>query len=265
MLRGAACVVLSLFWAGACAGAGINFYSLTHEAALGSQMALEVERQVKLSDDAQVDEYVNRLAQNLAKQAETPFPVTVKVIQSDEVNAFTLPGGHIFVNTGMLRVTASEAEMASLLAHEIGHVAARHLTRQATRSELLRSGLLPAAGLAGVPGVLAGELARLGLGLGNFHVSREFEGEADQLGVRYLLAAGYDPRAAVDLLERVEAAERRHSGKLARLYETHPPTVERIRKVEKAIARLRTAEVALAVNTSEYEEIRKRLACCNSH
>src|SRR5436305_324189 len=99
-------------------------------------MALEVERQAKLSEDVPLGEYVNRVAQNLVKQADVQFPVVVKIIQSDELNAFTLPGGHIFVNTGMLRVTASEAELASLLAHEIAHVSARHLTRQATRNEL---------------------------------------------------------------------------------------------------------------------------------
>ncbi len=256
MLRGAAFAVLSLLWAGSCAASGINFYSLKHEAALGRQMALEVERQAKLSDDAQVDEYVNRLAQNLAKQADVQFPVTVKIIQSDELNAFTLPGGHIFVNTGMLRVTASEAELASLLAHEIGHVAARHLTRQASRSELLRTGLAPLESMAGISGVLG----RMGLPLGILHFSREFESEADQLGVHYLFAAGYDPGAAVDLLERIEAAERRRSGTVSRLYETHPATVDRIHRVEKAIARLKTGDLALAVNTSQYEEIRKRLA-----
>ena len=256
MLRGAAFAVLSLLWAGSCAASSINFYSLKHEAALGRQMALEVERQAKLSDDAQVDEYVNRLAQNLAKQADVQFPVTVKIIQSDELNAFTLPGGHIFVNTGMLRVTASEAELASLLAHEIGHVAARHLTRQASRSELLRTGLAPLESMAGISGVLG----RMGLPLGILHFSREFESEADQLGVHYLFAAGYDPRAAVDLLERIEAAERRRSGTVSRLYETHPATVDRIHRVEKAIARLKTGGLALAVNTSQYEEIRKRLA-----
>lgn len=260
MLRVAAIVVLSFLWTGSGAAAGINLYSLKHEAALGRQMALEVERQASLSDDLRVDEYVNRLVQNLAKQADAPFPIVVRVIQSDELNAFTLPGGHIFVNTGMLRLTASEGELASLLAHEIGHVAARHLTRQATRSELLRTGLAPVAGMAGASGALARELSQLGLPLSIFHFSREFEGEADLLGVRYLFAAGYDPRAAVDLLERLEAAERRRSGPLSRLYQTHPATVDRIRRVENAIARLKTTDLALAVNTSQYEEIRQRLA-----
>lgn len=223
-------------------------------------MALEVERQARLADDLQVGEYINRIAQNLAKQADVQFPVTVKVIQSEELNAFTLPGGHIFVNTGMLRVTASEAELASLLAHEIAHVSARHLTRQATRSGLLRAGLAPVEGMAGISGAVARQLGQLGLPLGVFHFSREFESEADLLGVQYLFAAGYDPGAAVDLLERIEAAERRAPGTVSRLYETHPATGDRIRKVEKSIARLKPSNAVLAVNTSEYEEIRKRLA-----
>ncbi len=150
--------------------------------------------------------------------------------------------------------------MASLLAHEIGHVSGRHLTRQASRSELLRAGLAPVDGMTGITGALARQLGPLGLPLGVFHFSRAFEGEADLLGVQYLFAAGYDPRAAVDLLERIEAAERKRGGTVSRLYETHPATADRIHKVEKAIARLKTGDVLLAINTSEYEEIRRRLA-----
>ena len=258
MLRCAALIILGLSSAGLCAG--VNFYSLKHEAALGRQMALEVERQAKLSEDVPLGEYVNRVAQNLVKQADVQFPVTVKIIQSDELNAFTLPGGHIFVNTGMLRVTASEAELASLLAHEIAHVSARHVTRQATRSELLRTGLAPVESMGGVGGMVARQLGPLGLPLGIFHFSREFESEADLLGVQYLFAAGYDPGASVDLLERIEAAERKRPGTVSRLYETHPATGDRIHKVEKAISRLKTGDLLLAINTSEYEEMRKRLA-----
>ncbi len=241
------------------ASASLNFYSLKKEIALGHQMALEVERQAKLLDDAEVTEYVNRIGQNIARHSDSSFPIVIKVIQSNEANAFTLPGGHIFVNTAMLRVTESEAELASLLAHEIGHVSARHLTRQASRSDLLRASMVPAAAVTGISGVLARQLAALGFPLGTSHFSREFETEADQLGIEYLFAAGYDPGAAVDLLERIEVSEKHRPGAVARMYESHPVTADRIARVSKSIARLEPTHEPLAITTSEYEAVRKRI------
>lgn len=258
-MRVGAISALVLLFAPLSAAGPVNLYSLKHEMALGQQMALEVERQAKLLDDLTVTEYVNRIGQNIARHADTPFPVVVKVIRSDEVNAFTLPGGHIFVNSGALRVTASEAELASLLAHEIGHVSGRHLTRQATKASLLQASLAPAGAMGGVQGMIARQLATWGMPLGKFHFSRQFEDEADQAGVKLLFAAGYDPEASIDFLERIEAGERRRPGTVARLYESHPVTADRIARVGKAISRLETTTAPLAINTSEYEAVRRRL------
>ena len=259
MRAAAIAALICLIGASICSAAGLNLYSLKKEIALGRQMSLEVERQAKLVDDPAVTDYINRVGQNVARRAASNFPVVIKVIQSSEVNAFTLPGGHVFVNTGMLRVTESEAELASLLAHEIGHVAGRHLTRQASKRDLLRATLTPVSAVGGISGVLARQLAALGFPLGTSHFSREFETEADQLGVTYLYAAGYDPEAAVDLLERIEAAERRRPGTVSRVFESHPMTAERIARVSKAITKLKPGNLPLAINTSEYEVIRRRL------
>jgi predicted Zn-dependent protease len=259
-MRVAAIFVFFLSSAAQMAGSGINLYSLKKEISLGRQMSLEVEKQARLLDDPTITEYVNRIGQRVAGEADSSFPIVIRVIQASEVNAFTLPGGHIFVNTGMLRVTESEAELASLLAHEVGHVVGRHLTREASKSQLLKAGLVPVSSVTGISGIVARQLAALGLPLGASHFSREFETEADQLGVRYLFNAGYDPNAAVDLLERIETSEQRRPGAVSRFYESHPMTADRIAHVTKSISRLSAGAEPLALNTSEYEEVRKRLA-----
>src|SRR5438067_1393547 len=130
-------------------GKGINFYSIEKEMALGQQLAIEVEKQAKMVDDAIVGEYVNRLGQNLARNSDAKMPITFKIIDSDSVNAFTLPGGHVFVNSGLIRVAETEAELAGAVAHEIAHVAARHITRQETRSQIVNLATTPLILLGG--------------------------------------------------------------------------------------------------------------------
>src|SRR6201994_2864310 len=130
-------------------GKGVNFYSIEKEIALGKQMAQEVERQAKIVDDPIVAEYVNRIGQNLVRNSDAKVPFTIKVIDSEEINAFALPGGFFFVNTGILLNADNEAEMAGVMAHEIAHVAARHGTRQATRGTLIQMATIPAIMMGG--------------------------------------------------------------------------------------------------------------------
>src|SRR5580698_7893943 len=162
---------------------GLNFYTLDQEMALGKQLAIEVEKQAKIVDDPIVSEYINRLGQNLARNSDVTFPVTFKLIESDEINAFTLPGGYVFINTGLLELSANEAELASAIAHEIGHAAARHATRQASRDRLINIGTLP---LAILGGPAAGLAMRAAVPMAYMRFSREFETEADLLGIQYL-------------------------------------------------------------------------------
>ena len=119
-------------------GKGVNFYSLEKEIALGKQLAQEVERQAKVIDDPIVAEYVNRIGQNLVRNSDAKVPFTIKVLDTEEVNAFALPGGFFFVNSGLILKADSESELAGVMAHEIAHVACRHGTRQATRGELMQ-------------------------------------------------------------------------------------------------------------------------------
>jgi predicted Zn-dependent protease len=236
----------------------VNFYSIEQEIALGRQLAIEVEKQVKIVDDPILSEYINRLGQNLARNSDVTFPVSFKVIESDDINAFTLPGGFIFINSGLVKLSGSEAELAAAIAHEIGHAAARHATRQATRNRVISFSTLPLAVFGGGSGLMA-QAATLLAPVASMKFSREFETEADLLGVQYLWKAGYDPNASVDLFETLASTERRRPGSVSKLFRTHPLTPDRIEKTQRNIDRLLPARDEYVINTSEYEAARARL------
>ncbi len=238
---------------------GLNFYSLDKELALGKQLAIEVEKEAKIVDDPIVAEYINRIGQNLARNSDVTFPLTFKLIEADEINAFTLPGGYVFINTGLFRLSANEAELAAALAHEIGHAAGRHATRQASRNQLLGLSTIPLILFGGWGGVAARQAASVAEPMAFMKFSREFETEADLFGVQYLWKAGYDPEAAIDLFEALESSERRQPGSVAKLFRTHPLTRDRIEKTQKDIDALLPARKEYVINTSEYEEVRARL------
>jgi predicted Zn-dependent protease len=235
---------------------GLNFYSLDQELALGKQLSIEVERQAKIVDDPIIAEYINRLGQNLARNSDIRFPVSFKLIEADEVNAFTLPGGYIFINTALVELSGNEAELASAMAHEIGHAAARHATRQASRDRLMNIGTLPLIVLGGPVAHLAVNSA---MPMASMKFSREFESEADLLGVEYLWKSGYDPNASIDLFEALASTEKRQPGSVAKLFRAHPLTPERIEKTQKNIDKLLPARAQYVLNTSEYEDVRARL------
>jgi beta-barrel assembly-enhancing protease len=241
------------------AGRFNNIYSIDKELALGKQLSIEVHKQARVVDDPIVAEYINRLGQSLARNSDVTFPVSFTLIDSDDINAFTLPGGFVFINTGMFRLSDNEAELASVLAHELGHAAARHATRQATRTDLIAAATVPLAVFGGWMGLLVRPAASIMEPMALFHFSREFETEADMLGIQYLWKAGYDPNASVDMFERVESTERQHPGSVSKLFRSHPLTADRIEKTQNNINTLLPVRPNYVLNTSEYEDIRARL------
>ena len=206
----------------------MNWFSLEKEIGLGKQLAQEVERSSKMIDD----------------------PV---VIDSDEVNAFALPGGFFYVNSGLILRAQEESELAGVMAHEISHVTARHGTCQATKGELMQLASIPA--MIFIPYTMAGYALYQGLNMAIpltfLKFSRDAEREADFLGIQYMYKAGYDPNSYVTFFERVQADEKRRPGTIPKVFSTHPPTPERIANTQKEIARILPARQEYIVTTSE--------------
>lgn len=241
-------------------GRGINFYSLEREIAMGKEMAEDVERGARIVDDPVISEYVNRIGQNLVRNSDAKVPFTIKVIDSDEVNAFALPGGFFFVNTGLILQADNEAELAGVMAHEIAHVAARHGTRQATRGQIFNFGTIPLIFMGGWTGYAIRQAAGLAIPLGFLGFSRDMEAEADLLGLEYTYKAGYDPTAFVDFFEKVQTLEKKKPGTIAKIFSTHPMTNDRVRAAQKEIQRDLKPRPEYVVDTSEFEGVKERLA-----
>jgi len=240
-------------------GKGINFYSIEREIGLGKQMAQEVERQAKIVDDPIIAEYVNRVGQNIVRNSDAKVPFTIKVIDSEEINAFALPGGFFFVNTGILLNADNESEMAGVMAHEIAHVAARHGTRQATRGELINYGSIPLIFMGGWTGYAIRQGLGLAIPLGFLQFSRGFESEADLLGLEYIYKSGYDPTSFVDFFEKVQSQEKRKPGAMAKVFSSHPMTEDRIKNSQLVIQKYLKAKPEYVVNTSEFNDVKTRV------
>lgn len=241
-------------------GKGVNWYSLEKEIALGKGVAQDIERQAKIVDDSVISEYVNRVGQNLVRNSDVKVPVTIKVIDAEEVNAFALPGGFFFVNTGLILRAETEAEMAGVMAHEIAHIAARHGTRQATRGQIVNLATIPLIFMGGWAGYGARQAASVLIPVGFLSFSRGFESEADMLGLQYLYKAGYDPTAFVDFFEKLQSDEKRKPGTMAKVFSSHPLTDDRITNSQKNIQELLKAKPEYVVTTSEFNDVKNRLA-----
>ncbi|MGA8871375.1 MAG: M48 family metallopeptidase [Candidatus Acidiferrales bacterium] len=242
-------------------GKGLDFYSLDKEIALGKQLAQEVDKSAKFIDDPVVNEYVNRIGQNLVRNSDARVPFTIKVIDSDTVNAFALPGGFFYVNSGLVLHADEEAELAGVMAHEIAHVCARHGTKQATKGDIVQMASIPA--MIFIPYSWAGYAIYQGM---NFMIpltflkfSRNDEREADYLGTQYMYKAGYDPNAFVAFFEKVEADEKKEPGTIPKVFATHPPTPDRIEAIQKEIATILPPRNQYIVTTSEFDNVKHRL------
>jgi len=237
-----------------------NWYSLEREMAMGKQYAQQVETTVKLVQDPVVTEYVNRIGQNLVRNSDARVPFTIKVIDSDEINAFALPGGYFYVNSGLILAADDESELAGVMAHEIAHVAARHAMRQQTRGTLAQIATIPLIFVGGGIGYAARSAISLALPITFMKFSRGFEAEADYLGVQYMYKTGYDPNSFVSFFEKVQATEKKKPGSLAKAFASHPQTPDRISETQKEIATILPAREQYIVTTSEFDDVKARLA-----
>jgi beta-barrel assembly-enhancing protease len=248
-------------------GRGVgNWYTVEGQVARGRVFAQQIESQIKLVNDPVVTEYVNRIGQNLVRNSDAQVPFTIKVIDSDVVNAMALPGGFFYVNSGLILAADEEAEMAGVMAHEIAHVAACHYGREMTRLQLLQLASLPAIFMGGAIGYGVYEGMGLGIPLTFLRFSRGFEAEADYLGIEYMYRAGYDPSAFVSFFEKIQAMEKKKPGTLSKAFDTHPQTPDRIEKSQEEIRKILPAKQQYIVTTSEFDEVKARLAAIeNKH
>src|SRR5215217_1753921 len=233
--------------------------STEKEVRQGREAAAEVDRQAKFVDDPVITEYVNRVGQNIVLHSDAKVPFTIKVIDSDEVNAFALPGGFFYVNKGLLLAADNEAELAGVMAHEIAHVAARHAVENQTKASLLEYAALGGSiFLGGIPGMIYQNTAGIGL-LGIFmKFSRSAEEEADKLGVQYMYAAGYDPGAMATMFEKLEAKNKKKPGFIARAFATHPAPPDR-RASSLALAARFPEHDEYVISSSEFQRVKGRL------
>ena len=244
---------------GRIAGIFPNFISQEKEIQLGAQFAQLFEETARLVEDPVVTEYVDRLGQKIVKHSDAKVPFVFKVVDTDEVNAFALPGGYLYVNKGLILEADNESELAGVLAHEIAHVTARHATERMSKGQLLQFAAIPAlfvgGGLAGV-GIQNG--LGLGLNLAVLGITRKSEAEADQLGTQYLWNTEYDPQGFITFFEKLEARQKDKPGKFAGFFRTHPTPESRIEKVQKEISFLPPKE-EYTVSSSEFERVKARL------
>src|SRR5580658_7019395 len=240
-------------------GKGLNWYSMEKEIALGKQLAQQVERQAKIIDDPVISEYVNRVGQNLVRNSDAKVPFTIKVIDTEDVNAFALPGGFFFVNSGLILKADTEAELAGVMAHEIAHVAARHGTKQATRGEVMQLATIPLIFMGGWTGYGIRQAANLAIPMSYLQFSKAFESEADKLGLQYMYKSGYDPDAFVDFFEKLQSMEKKKPGTMNKIFADHPPTGTRIVSVQKNIQEYLKEKPEYVVTTSEFNDVKAKL------
>lgn len=245
-------------------GGGDKFWgwlggSQDKEMQIGRQLSMEVEQSAKMVEDPIITEYINRVGQNIVLHSDAKIPFTIKVIDSDEVNAFALPGGFFYVNKGLILAADNESELAGVMAHEIAHVAARHAMENAGKGQFIGYGLL--AGIiftGGIAGAILQNTAGITQALAFFKFSRGSEEEADRLGVQYLYASGYDPTGMATMFEKLASQNRKKKSALSQLFSTHPQSLERRDASLALIARFPEKEEYI-ISTSEFQRVKEHL------
>ena len=239
-----------------------NWYSTNWEVSTGKQYSMEIEKSAHMITDPVVTEYVNRIGQNIVKNSDCKVPFTIRVIDSDEINAMALPGGFFYVNSGLILAADEEAELAGVMAHETAHVCAHHAAREATKLNYMEIGSIPLEIMTygSWTGYGIYEASQLAIPITFLEFSREYESEADWLGLQYMYKAGYDPQALIQMFEKIDALEKHKPGALAKAFSDHPQTPDRIMRSEQEIATIMPAKPDYMVSTSEFDDVKSRLA-----
>ena len=237
-----------------------NWYSLDKQVMWGKQFSEQVEQTSKVIRDPVVNEYINRLAQNIVRNSDAKVPFTVKVLDDDTVNAFALPGGYFYVFSGLILAADNESELAGVMAHEIAHVAACHAAREQTRGQWANFASIPLIFVGGGLGYGIYEAMGIAVPLTFMKFSRGFEADADYLGVQYLYNSGYDPKGMPDMFEKLAALEKKKPGALSKAFDSHPQTPDRIEKTQSEIAQILPPKDQYVVDTSEFQDVKSRLA-----
>ncbi len=239
-----------------------NWYSIDTDIKVGKQYAMMVESSARMIQDPVVNEYINRIGQNLVRNSDAKVPFTIKVVDSDDINAFALPGGFFYVNSGLILAADGEAELAGVMAHEIAHVAARHATREMTRANYVSMSTIPLIFVINSWGLY--QAVNLGMSLALpvtfMKFTRDFEAEADYLGLQYMYKAGYDPQSFIAFFEKIKALEKEKPGALAKAFSSHPQTPDRILKSQEEIRQILPPRPEYIVDTSEFDQVKARLA-----
>jgi beta-barrel assembly-enhancing protease len=239
-----------------------NWYSTESEIKMGKTYADQIDKTARFITDPVINEYINRIGQNIVKNSDCKVPFTIKVLDSDEINAFALPGGFFYVNSGLILAADEEAELAGVMAHETAHVCAHHAAREMTRLNYAQLGMIPLIMMTGYSWTGYGiyEAASLAVPITFLEFSREFEAQADYLGVQYMYKAGYDPQAFITFFEKIQALEKRKPGLVAKAFSDHPQTPDRILHSQEEIAKILPARDEYLVTTSEFDQVKARLA-----
>jgi predicted Zn-dependent protease len=243
-----------------------NWYTLESQVKMGQDFARQVEQSSHVITDPFINEVVNRIGQNIQRNSDTHLPFTIKVLDVEEPNAFALPGGFMFVNAGTILIADDESELAGVMAHEVGHVAACHSARQATRGALTQIAMIPVLIMTGgLAGIGVNEAANLGIPAVFGKFGRTFEAQADYLGIQYMYMTGYDPNGMINFFEKLQALEKRRPGFAMKLYGDHPQTPDRIAKSQQEIGKILPPRDSYILNTSDFQEAKKRLALIMRH
>jgi outer membrane biosynthesis protein TonB len=237
-----------------------NWYSTETEMKEGKGVSMEIEKSVKFINDPVVTEYVNRIGQNIVKNSDAKVPFTIKVIDSDEINAMALPGGFFYVNSGLILAADDEAEVAGVMAHEIAHVAAHHQMREQTRLNYAQFGTIPLIFLGGGLGYGLYEASGLAVPITFLKFSRDFERQADFLGIQYMYRAGYDPQALPSMFEKIEHLQKTKPNLVEKTFSDHPQTPDRILATQQEISHLLPPKDEYVITTSEFDSVKARLA-----